>query len=87
MRWSLILGGFLAGLALLAALLSLIWTRVTCLQISVTDKLQPPSAAHWLGTDQFGRDMLSMVMTGRAPRSRWRWWRWASAWALACRWA
>ena len=64
MRWSLILGGFLAGLALLAALLSLIWTPGDVLQISVTDKLQPPSALHWLGTDQLGRDMLSMVMTG-----------------------
>lgn len=26
--------------------------------------LQPPSASHWFGTDQFGRDILSRVMYG-----------------------
>ena len=64
MRWSLILGGLLAGLALAAALLSFVWTPGDVLQISVADKLQPPSARHWLGTDQLGRDMLAMIMMG-----------------------
>jgi peptide/nickel transport system permease protein len=27
-------------------------------------RLQGPSAAHWLGTDQFGRDLLSRVLNG-----------------------
>ena len=64
MRWSLILGGVLAGLALVAAALSFVWTPGDVLQISVADKLQPPSARHWLGTDQLGRDMLAMIMMG-----------------------
>jgi peptide/nickel transport system permease protein len=25
---------------------------------------EPPSAAHWLGTDQFGRDLLSRIIYG-----------------------
>lgn len=29
-----------------------------------TDGLTPPSAAHWLGTDQIGRDYLSRLMSG-----------------------
>jgi ABC-type dipeptide/oligopeptide/nickel transport system permease subunit len=28
---------------------------------------QPPSAAHWLGTDQLGRDILSRVIHGARP--------------------
>lgn len=31
-----------------------------------TSRLQAPNAAHWLGTDQFGRDMLSRVASGVA---------------------
>jgi peptide/nickel transport system permease protein len=31
---------------------------------TLEDRLQPPSAAHWFGTDQFGRDILSRLMVG-----------------------
>lgn len=64
MRWSLILGAALAGLALVAAALSWAWTPYDVTQMAIADKLQPPSAAHWLGTDHFGRDILSMIMVG-----------------------
>jgi len=32
--------------------------------ISLSDTLQPPSADHWFGTDQLGRDLLSRVIHG-----------------------
>ena len=64
MKWTLILGGLLAGLAVLAALISLVWTPFDVTLMAIPDKLQPPSWAHWLGTDHFGRDLLSMVMEG-----------------------
>lgn len=30
--------------------------------------LESPSAAHWLGTDQLGRDILSRLLYGARPR-------------------
>jgi len=31
---------------------------------SLPDQLKPPSAAHWFGTDEFGRDILSRIIYG-----------------------
>jgi peptide/nickel transport system permease protein len=58
------LGGVLAGVALLTAILSLLWTPYDVAALDIAGKLQPPSAAHWFGTDHFGRDVLSMIMVG-----------------------
>ena len=34
------------------------------LAVAPLEALQPPSAAHWFGTDQYGRDVLSRVIEG-----------------------
>ncbi len=55
------------GLTLLAiaiALLSLFWTPHSPSRIAMARRLQPPSAVNWLGTDHFGRDLMSMMMVG-----------------------
>ncbi|WP_417722805.1 ABC transporter permease [Salipiger sp.] len=64
MTRSLVLGAGLTALFLLAALVSFVWTPGDALAMNIPGRLQPPSAAHLLGTDHFGRDMLSMVMLG-----------------------
>ncbi|RMF36839.1 MAG: ABC transporter permease [Alphaproteobacteria bacterium] len=61
---SLIGGGALSTLFLLAAAISYVWTPYDVTQHAIAIRLQPPSAAHWLGTDQLGRDILSMLMMG-----------------------
>ncbi|MQB45870.1 ABC transporter permease [Rhizobium sp. ICMP 5592] len=34
---------------------------------ALNDRLQPPSAAHWFGTDTLGRDIFSRVLSGARP--------------------
>lgn len=61
---SLVLGATLFALFLAAALTSFFWTPYDATVIDVAAKLAPPSTRHWLGTDHFGRDVLSMIMVG-----------------------
>ncbi|MBY6265611.1 ABC transporter permease [Azospirillum sp. 412522] len=61
---SLRLGAALTLLLVAVALLSLLWTPYPAEQVRVVARLRPPSADHWLGTDHFGRDVLSMIMVG-----------------------
>ena len=64
MSRNLILGSALSSLVVLAALLSFIWTPFDYATLDIPNKLQPPNAQHWFGTDHFGRDMFSMIMVG-----------------------
>ena len=61
---SFVLGGALALMVPAAALTSLIWTPWSAYDIDIAAKLLPPSAAHWLGTDARGRDIVSLLLVG-----------------------
>jgi len=61
---SFMIGAALTGLLVATALVSLVWTPWSPTAIDVMQKLKPPSAQHWFGTDHFGRDVFSMIMVG-----------------------
>ena len=65
-----LIGGGLLLLLVAIALLGLVWTPYDPLRLDLLARLKPPSAAHWLGTDEFGRDVLSRLMIG-ARTSLW----------------
>ncbi|RBI86425.1 ABC transporter permease [Rhodosalinus halophilus] len=61
---SLWIGAALSVVFVAAAALSFIWTPYPVDGMDIPARLQPPSWAHPLGTDHFGRDILSMIMVG-----------------------
>jgi len=62
---TLIAGGVLVGLVVLAALLSIVWTPADPTHVEVSQRFQSPGqTAAPLGTDNLGRDVLSRIMAG-----------------------
>jgi peptide/nickel transport system permease protein len=53
-----------ASVLILAALAAPLLATHDPAAISLADRLQPPSAEHWLGTDELGRDLYSRVLHG-----------------------
>jgi peptide/nickel transport system permease protein len=59
----MVAGGWIV-LVILAALLSPILTPYDYDVQALKEAFRPPSLAHWMGTDEFGRDLLTRVMRG-----------------------
>ena len=58
------LGGALVLAWLLIALLAPVIAPYSPTAQKVTNRLKPPSAQHWFGTDELGRDVFSRVLHG-----------------------
>ncbi|THH36700.1 ABC transporter permease [Aliishimia ponticola] len=56
------IGGALVAMMTAIALLSLVWTPYDHTLLDIPAKFAAPSAEHWLGTDQLGRDVVSLLM-------------------------
>lgn len=61
-----LIGGALIGTLAVVAAIGALWTPYDPLRLSFRYKLAPPSSMYWLGTDEFGRDVLSRLMAGAA---------------------
>ncbi|MBO9427844.1 MULTISPECIES: ABC transporter permease [Stappiaceae] len=61
---TLLPGLFLSLVFVAAALISLVWVPYDTTVLNIANRMKLPSWEHWLGTDQFGRDILSMIMVG-----------------------
>lgn len=58
------IGGAIAGVMTALTLLGFVWTPYSTTAMDASVKCQPPSLAHLLGTDHFGRDIFSRVLEG-----------------------
>lgn len=60
----LMIGLILMALILIAVIAGPLLLNIDPLEMSPADRIQAPSAQHWLGTDEFGRDLLSRILHG-----------------------
>jgi peptide/nickel transport system permease protein len=63
-QMNLLVGGVLGILILGMAILALFWTPLDPLKIDILHRLSAPIAGHLFGTDEFGRDIFSRIMSG-----------------------
>lgn len=61
---TLLVGGGIVALVVVIALLSFVWTPYDPGAINAAERLATSSGSHWLGTDKFGRDVVSLLMVG-----------------------
>ena len=57
-------GGILSGILMTIILIGFFWTPYSTTAMNAAEKMQAPSPAHLLGTDNFGRDVFSRVISG-----------------------
>ncbi|MHC5233279.1 ABC transporter permease [Brucella sp. LJL56] len=61
---SLTIGSIITVILVGMALVSFFWTPYSPTAMNFRDKLQGPNLNHLFGTDNFGRDVFSMIMVG-----------------------
>src|ERR1700677_1514366 len=61
---TLVIGMLMLGIAIAVAFIGPFVLRHDPLALNFAEALKPPSAAHWMGTDNFGRDVLTRIVYG-----------------------
>ncbi|WP_194540542.1 ABC transporter permease [Paenibacillus sp. JZ16] len=63
-NYGLLIGATIFVLLVILALIGPLLTTYGPYEMKVVDRLTPPGAEHWLGTDEFGRDLLTRLLYG-----------------------
>ncbi|MGQ4599448.1 ABC transporter permease subunit [Nocardia sp. R6R-6] len=63
-NWSVVLAAVVVGTVLLWAIVPQLFTSFDPLAVNPAQKLKPPSAEHWFGTDHLGRDLHARIVYG-----------------------
>lgn len=61
---NLIIGGTIVALVVVTALVAVVWTPYDPIRVYPHERLESPSWDHLLGTDRYGRDVASQLMSG-----------------------
>jgi len=57
-------GAFFIAVVAVPTVISFFYTPYDPVAMQIDARLQPPSQNHWFGTDQYGRDLFSRIITG-----------------------
>lgn len=63
-NYNLIAGYILVGFIILVMIIDIFYTPYDPNKMSVAERFQPPNIKHFLGTDNFGRDIFSRIIDG-----------------------
>jgi peptide/nickel transport system permease protein len=63
-RWLVVFGSIIIVLVILTAIFAPLIAPYDPYQVTLKESVQQPSAQHWLGTDEMGRDVLSRIIYG-----------------------
>lgn len=63
-NYGLLIGATIFVVLVILALIGPLFTNYGPYDMKVVDRLTPPGAEHWLGTDEFGRDLLTRLLNG-----------------------
>ncbi|QMV42696.1 ABC transporter permease [Cohnella cholangitidis] len=63
-NYGLLIGAIVMILLIVIAIAGPLFTPYGPYAMKVVDRLLPPSAEHWLGTDEFGRDLFTRIVYG-----------------------
>lgn len=63
-QYGLLIGGGVLAVLVLLAVLGPLFTSYSPYEMKITERLLAPGAGHLLGTDEFGRDLLTRIIYG-----------------------